>query len=1577
ITFSPGLIFCDADGDGIPNSLDLDSDNDGIPDVIESGGTDANRDGRADGSVGTSGNTEGVPSSAGAGNTPTATADGDTLPDYLDIDADNDGIPDNIEGQTTNGYVAPSGVGTGITDVNNNGVDDNYEVGGNIGLDPTNTDNIDNPDYQDTDADNDGILDVNENGDGDTFSATDTDGDGLVDVFDDNDDSGISGSTVNDGVTPTTTITDTTSIVNSFGDTDGDIGSGGNVDYRDTPGLDSDNDGIADVDDLDDDNDGILDTEEGYTAESTNCTTINAPVDGVGGNSVQSGQAVAPFPEINDGVVTADEGLAMNRTTHYAVIDLGSVRESMSTIRFDWWQNGSANVNQHTITQVATSTTNTPGTNPLQVNYQGLGTSGFFIYTLNASTQYLLIDMTIRNSSRIEITEVTVESNCVTTPETTTDSDGDGIPNHLDLDSDNDGIPDVIESGGTDADRDGRADGTVGTGVNDNGVPSSAGTGNTPTSSDIDTLPDYLDIDADNDGIPDNIEGQPTTGYIAPSGVGTGITDANNNGVDDNYETGGFVGLNPENTDGTDNPDYIDSDSDNDGLTDLQENNDDDTLTGGDSDGDGLYDIFDDNDDSGISGSTVNDNHNPPAAGNLGDGDNDATSPFGDLDYRDTVGSQGTPMITQVYQVGNERWIEITNVSTVNSIDGNLIKIQLYKNKTGDQTGVIPDVAYTVPTSLAPGKSILFKNASNVIANLGADASIVDNDLLTDIEGGDDIITLSLTIFGTSWADRYDAITSVGNRTSYVRIDETLTTNANYTPAEWVVFVDDALNPYRLLGAGGAERHPHDPLISEIVNSNTDANTLLGLHRINITTRTGAAWSNGYPDRSRFVVIDEDYNHTSNKLSARKLTVNASRKLGITDNLLVVTNDVVLNGDIRLMNSSGASANSEAQFIQTHTSASLVNGSGRLLVDQNSTVPSKFRYNYVGSPVKNTSGATNYTVASVLKDGTNPTNFDGVINASTATGIAKDITFIGGFDGNFINSPNVPIQLADYWMYTYAANGGTRASWVQKRSNTPIPNTDGFIFKGPGRPQNYTFMGIPKDGTLTTTVGGDESYLVANPYASSISVKEFIEDNTNSITGTLYFWEHASESNTDTSIQGHTFAGYIGGYATRTIATGVTAKNATSGSINTDLQAESATYSGTTENITDGQSVNGGQAQSTADIILLDSATDSIIFKNIPKGIDTLRIRYKTSDGKLIRIKENNEFKLDFQLPATADTLNIAEIPLCIVTGSNITLSSTNNDPIRIDYLNLTDDGEVSCAPNLGGEGITYTEPKAYIPIGQGFFVSGDADGGTITFNNSQREFKLEGTDAVFLRSRAKSNANSITNLPVIKLGMDFKDTSDGNEYHRQIAISFSQFTSFAYDKGYDAQIYDIGSTDFYWKFPGDEDKYVIAGVNAISSNLEVPLEVVINYSGDIEIKVDEMKNVTDNVYIIDKLTGDSYDVINGKAKITLENGTYSERFVLAFKPTSSLYVTESTVNAFTNIYIDNKNDFVNIKKNQKVEINKVKLINLLGKTVSVWNIKEQKENFELKIKRSLPAGVYIVKLNSDKGDINKKVIIE
>lgn len=149
-----------------PLGVDLDSDNDGILDTFE----DLNLDGDNDPTT-----------------NPTD-SDGDGFPDYLDIDSDNDGIPDNVEAQTTAGYLPPSGL-----DVNGNGVDDVYELNGNLGIFPVDTDGDSLPDYLDEDSDNDGVPDSIEGNDHNhdgipdvVFIGSDKDNDGLDDGYEGN-----------------------------------------------------------------------------------------------------------------------------------------------------------------------------------------------------------------------------------------------------------------------------------------------------------------------------------------------------------------------------------------------------------------------------------------------------------------------------------------------------------------------------------------------------------------------------------------------------------------------------------------------------------------------------------------------------------------------------------------------------------------------------------------------------------------------------------------------------------------------------------------------------------------------------------------------------------------------------------------------------------------------------------------------------------------------------------------------------------------------------------------------------------------------------------------------------------------------------------------------------------------------------------------------------------------------------------------------------------------------------------------------------------------------------------------------
>ncbi|HSN59749.1 MAG TPA: T9SS type A sorting domain-containing protein, partial [Ferruginibacter sp.] len=184
--------FKNFDNDRRPNAYDLDSDMDGIADVIEAGFDDTfDYNGFVDGPV-----------SADGWNTAKhllpalnlRNSDGDANFDYLDIDSDGDGIPDNIEGQTTPGYKFSANL-----DTDNDGLDNAYDTApfaatfGGPGLFVPDKDLDGIPDYLDLDTDSDIAPDIteghdyNNNGIADelvTPTGIDTDGDGLDNRFD-------------------------------------------------------------------------------------------------------------------------------------------------------------------------------------------------------------------------------------------------------------------------------------------------------------------------------------------------------------------------------------------------------------------------------------------------------------------------------------------------------------------------------------------------------------------------------------------------------------------------------------------------------------------------------------------------------------------------------------------------------------------------------------------------------------------------------------------------------------------------------------------------------------------------------------------------------------------------------------------------------------------------------------------------------------------------------------------------------------------------------------------------------------------------------------------------------------------------------------------------------------------------------------------------------------------------------------------------------------------------------------------------------------------------------------------------
>ena len=304
--------------------------------------------------------------------------------------------------------------------------------------------------------------------------------------------------------------------------------------------LDSDNDGLMDTVDLDDDNDGIPDIIEcpgndivnnGSFTGNTNGWTLQPGVWLYSGNSVyltanninnaDISQTLNHLQNTNNfipltltlgaqdgsqaGGSTAKLEIFLNNTL-YATIDNGTVRNP--------------SVNNITMTLSNGATSNF-------VPFSTANINGFtnHTFTLNIPNNSIPDTATLifRASTAIDdwrLTDISVKA-------FTCDTDGDGIFNHLDLDSDNDGCFDALEGDEKVLTSQINTNGSISGPVDAQGVPQLVNAGgaadiggdqgqgvgfsqtamiNTCNDIDNDGIPDYLDLDNDNDGILDEIE---------------------------------------------------------------------------------------------------------------------------------------------------------------------------------------------------------------------------------------------------------------------------------------------------------------------------------------------------------------------------------------------------------------------------------------------------------------------------------------------------------------------------------------------------------------------------------------------------------------------------------------------------------------------------------------------------------------------------------------------------------------------------------------------------------------------------------------------------------------------------------------------------------------------------------------------------------------------------------------------------------------------------------------------------------------------------------------------------------------
>ncbi|WP_370292538.1 OmpA family protein [Thalassolituus sp.] len=642
----------DTDEDGIPDNIDTDDDNDGVSDEDEAtNGTDplnadTDGDGKNDGAEGTTdtdgdGTIDALESSTedadsdgvsdeldAANNDPDNDTDGDGIgnatevaagtdplnPDDAGTDTDDDGIPDNIDTDDDNDGVSDEDEATNGTDPLNADTDGDGKNDGAEGTTDTDGDGIiDALESSTEDADSDGVSDeldaANNDPDNDTDgdgignatevaagtdplnpddAGTDTDDDGIPDNIDTDDD--------NDGVNDEddafpkdpneTTDTDndgTGNNADSDDDNDGysdeDENTAG-TDPLDSGSVPSDNDGdgVSDATDPDDDNDGLSDEDE--DALGTDPNDSDSDGDGVDDGTEVGGDPSDPVDSDGDGtpdVSDPDNDSDMDGLSNIVESLIGSDPLSRDSDSDDYRDDeelavtlsGSDSDNDGIDDAMDADDTGMPDEN-------GDGIADFAVL----------------------------------------DTDGDGEPNLIDTDSDNDGTPDVAESM-TDEDADGIADlldpvTALGGGDSDGDfIPDAI---ECCSDTDMNGQPDYMQEDSDNDWLDDVVEAG-ISGVDADLDGYDDIYDAEVNGDTTNGPDLNGDGINdlwrPIDTDGDGLPDYRDTDSDNDGISDQEESvngsypdNDADAdgipdrvdaasgPDGGDSDGDGIPDAL-------------------------------------------------------------------------------------------------------------------------------------------------------------------------------------------------------------------------------------------------------------------------------------------------------------------------------------------------------------------------------------------------------------------------------------------------------------------------------------------------------------------------------------------------------------------------------------------------------------------------------------------------------------------------------------------------------------------------------------------------------------------------------------------------------------------------------------------------------------------------------------------------------------------------------------------------------------------------------------------------------------------------
>ena len=290
--------------------------------------------------------------------------------------------------------------------------------------------------------------------------------------------------------------------------------------------------------------------------------------------------------------------------------------------------------------------------------------------------------------------------------------------------------------------------------------------------------------------------------------------------------------------------------------------------------------------------------------------------------------------------------------------------------------------------------------------------------------------------------------------------------------------------------------------------------------------------------------------------------------------------------------------------------------------------------------------------------------------------------------------------------------------------------------------------------------------------------------------------------------------------------------------------------------------------------------------------------------------------------------------------------------------------------------------PTRYLPVGQGFMTEIIASG-NIEFNNSQRVFIKEAdadetynNGSVFFKNEGDKSKNKNTIASEFKkIRLEFKAVS-GPATTRELLLGFSEITNDGYDYGYDAECTDSNNNDFNLNFEGKNMN--IQAYGDITNDKVVALNFKSSGNNTFEIKMSASEGIDQNqdIYLRDNITGTYFDLRDNAAyRFSSEQGKFNTRFEIVFQSEQKSLSVEEAKHNENFVYYQNKTNTLYVKK-MSSPATRLAVISMTGQTVlELTNVPQTTLNNGLKLS-NMVTGTYIVCIRTEDNQVLTKKII-